>query len=266
MKKLLVFTDIHFVPEGETIIGLDPAERFAMGLGHALKNHADAERIIITGDLSHNGHRDEYKRLRTVLENCPLPVHLMVGNHDRRQPFLEVFPETPITEGGYIQQVVDIGHDRLILLDTQNEEADDTHSGHMCAHRLEWLEKTLADAPDRRITVFTHHPPILTGFKGMDWIGFHNRAEMITRLTAHGNIAQIISGHVHRTILGSAGGIPTAIFKSTCHQMPMALGYQDSSLAVDEPGAYGLLLLDDDGIVVHTEDFTLPETEISIYN
>jgi mRNA degradation ribonuclease J1/J2 len=42
--------------------------------------------------------------------------------------------------------------------------------------------------------------------------------------------------------------------------MPMILGDHDPSLSIDEPGAYGLLLLSDTGVVVHTEDFSLPES------
>lgn len=265
MPKVLVFTDIHFVPEGENIIGLDPAERFAEGLTHAIESHADADRIVITGDLAHNAAPAEYARLRTVLKDSPLPVSLMVGNHDRRAPFLSVFPETPVTETGHVQDIIDLEGFRLILLDTLNEESGDSHSGVMCPDRLDWLDGALATAGNRRIIVFTHHPPFLTGFKGMDWIGFKNRQDLTDRLIANGNVAQIISGHVHRTILGTAGGIPAAIFKSTCHQMPMALGFRDPRLSVDEPGAYGLLILDDEGVVVHTEDFTLPRHAPEIY-
>ena len=47
MQKIIVFTDIHILPEGGTIIGLDPAARFAQGLAHALDRHPDADRIGI---------------------------------------------------------------------------------------------------------------------------------------------------------------------------------------------------------------------------
>ena len=48
--------------------------------------------------------------------------------------------------------------------------------------------------------------------------------------------------------------------------MPMALGDQNPSLSIDEPGAYGLLLLGEGGVIVHGEDFTLPKAEAAIYS
>lgn len=271
MEKLLVFTDLHFLPEGETIIGLDPVERFSRGLAHAQTNHPDAARIIITGDLSHNGTEAEYIRLKAALADTTLPVSLMMGNHDRRAPFLNILPDTPQSPDGFVQDIIDLGNTRLVLLDTLNEASDDTHSGILCKTRLDWMDAAIAGAEGRRVILFMHHPPILTGFGGMDWIGLKSRAQLAERLAAHDNVHQIIAGHIHRTIQGGfatgAGRIiPTAIFKSPCHQMPMSLGFQDPHLSIDEPGAYGIVLLDTDGIIIHTEDFSLPPSESSTYD
>jgi len=265
MQKILVFTDTHIVPEGETIIGLDPLARFTQGLAHALDTHPDTARVVLCGDLAHNAAPPEYARLRAALDTCPLPVSLMLGNHDRRAPFLAAFPEAARTASGHIQHLTDLPGYRLVCLDTLNEATPDTHSGVLCTARLDWLDTALAGAGARRVIVFTHHPPIDTGLKGMDWIGLKNRHALAERLAAAGNVVQIVSGHIHRTIQGSAGGIPVAILKSPCHQMPMALGYQDPGLSIDEPGAYGLLLLTDDGVIVHTEDFTLSPREAAIH-
>ena len=80
MQKILVFTDIHIVPEGETIIGINPLARFMKGLAHALDSHPDAARVMLCGDLTHNAAPPDYARLRRALDTCPLPVSLMLGN------------------------------------------------------------------------------------------------------------------------------------------------------------------------------------------
>ncbi|MBC7178501.1 MAG: phosphodiesterase, partial [Roseovarius sp.] len=74
MQKILVFTDIHIVAQGQTIIGLDPFARFAQGLNHALARHPDAARIVLCGDLTHRAMPEEYARLRGALADCPLPI------------------------------------------------------------------------------------------------------------------------------------------------------------------------------------------------
>jgi 3',5'-cyclic AMP phosphodiesterase CpdA len=266
MQKILVFTDLHLLPEGETLIGLDPGARLAQGLAHATDAHPDAAHVILTGDLTHNAAPEEYARLHGVLSDCSIPISLMVGNHDRRAPFLKVFPETPTTAQGHVQKVIALDTHRLILLDTLNEYAADTHSGILCEDRLNWLDERLTEAAGTPCILFTHHPVFMTGFKGMDWIGLKSIAELSALLARHDNVVQVISGHVHRMIQGAINGIPAAVFKSPCHQMPMALGFQDPRLSVAEPGAYGIVLLSDEGVVVHTEDFTLPALDSSLYD
>lgn len=265
MQKLLVFTDVHLVPPGGTIIGLDPAERFQQALDHALTTHPDAARVVITGDLAHHGDPVEYSLLRDMLKALPLPVSLLIGNHDNRTAFRAAFPDTPVSDGGFVQSYLDLDQHRLVFLDTVDDMAEIEHSGLLCAQRLAWLDRVLTEARDRKVILFMHHPPITTGFAGMDRIGLRNRAELAALLQRHSNLCQIVAGHVHRTISGAAAGIPTAIFKSPCHQMPMALSNDDEHLSVDEPGAYGLLLLNGADVIVHTEDFGLSTQVTSGY-
>jgi 3',5'-cyclic AMP phosphodiesterase CpdA len=265
LHKVLVFTDLHILPEGETLIGLDPSARFAQALSHALAHHGDASRIVITGDLAHNGAPAEYARLRTLLSRCPIPVSLMLGNHDRRAAFAAAFPSVPLTSSGHCQQLHDLKGHRLILLDTLDEDAPDRRSGWLSPGRMRWLDSALLGAGDRLITIFTHHPPMECGFPAMDRIGLRNRDALIDRLRAHGRTAQIISGHIHRSISGSAGGLPVTIFKSPCHQAPMMLSGNDVHLSIDEPGAYGILLLTPSGVIVHSQDVGLPASPPQSY-
>lgn len=252
MRKILVFTDLHYCGEGQTIGHLDPHARFTEGLAHALEQFPDAERIIISGDLTHHGRPEEYARLRAALAGCPLPVHLMVGNHDSRSEFIAAFPDAPLTEDGHVQQVIDSDDTRLILLDTLDEGHD---AGRLCDARLSWLDAALASAEGRRTVVFAHHPPMSVGFDSMDAIGLINRAELLALLNRHATTCQIVSGHLHRTVSGAAGGIATAILKSPCHQSPILVPGMDTDTSVDEPGAYGILYIGEEGVLVHSEDF-----------
>jgi len=255
MRKLLVLTDLHITPESETIIGLDPAARLRKVLEHAAAHHADADRLILTGDLTNSGTAIEYDRLARNLQTLPWPVTYLLGNHDRRAGFCQRFPEAAVDADGFVQTVVDLPEALLICLDTLDEGGEPKQSGFLCDTRLDWLKSALTGAADRDVIVFLHHPPFLTGFGGMDSIGLRNRSELLAMLNAHGRVRLIVAGHIHRTITGNAEGIPAVTFKSPCHQMPMVLFSPDHSLSVDEPGAYGILLIGKDGaIVAHTED------------
>ncbi|MBZ0122410.1 MAG: metallophosphoesterase, partial [Roseovarius sp.] len=167
MHKLLVFTDIHITAPGETIIGLDPLTRFSRCLAHALAHHPDAARIVIAGDLTHTGAPAEYSRLHATLADCPIPVAMTLGNHDRRAAFRAAFGDVPVDPAGFVQSAHEAGNHRLILLDTADEEAEIVHSGRLCAARLDWLDDALDAAPDAPAVLFLHHPPIVTGFSGM---------------------------------------------------------------------------------------------------
>lgn len=252
--KVLVMTDIHITKEGRKIIGLDPMERFRACLDHALAHHADAECLILTGDLTHHGIKHQYERLRDVLADLPIPVHITLGNHDFRDQFVAHFPDVPRDPNGFVQSSVQLGAFKLILLDTHDPTVEPHHGGNICADRLGWLEdQTHGQAPGSCVLLM-HHPPFETGIPGMDAIGLTNRDALNQIVADTPAIAMSIAGHVHRSIWGIAGGKPSAVLKSPCHQGPLDLVDMDSSLSVNEPGAYGVLLLGDDGIVLHTQD------------
>jgi len=259
MHKALVFTDLHIPRAGETIIGLDPMARFAEGLAHALHRHPDAAHIIITGDLTHTGHAAEYARLAAALAACPIPITLTLGNHDHRPTFDAAFPDVTRTPDGHAQTALDLGGARLLVLDTHDDHGHaPPHGGWLCPARLDWLDRELAraDREGRPVVVLCHHPPFDTGFDGMDAIKLANGDELLHRLQ-RARVLHLICGHIHRTIHLSLDGLPASVLKSPCHQMPLLLGPQDVHLSVDEPGAYGVLIVSGRQSTLFTEDFAL---------
>lgn len=262
MTKILVFTDLHMLPEGHTIIGLDARARLVQGLAHAARVHPDADRVILTGDLTHFGDEASYRRLKQALDGYPIPISMTLGNHDERRMFRSVFPEVAVDENGFVQEVIDFPDIRCLVLDTLIDlprDHPDHSKGVLCPARIAWLERELLEAGDKPVLIFLHHPPHDTGFKGMDAIKLQNGEALHDLLARFSNVRHIIAGHVHRTISGSHRGIPFSVFKSPLHQQPMPLDISDTSSSVDEPGAYGILVVTPDGLLVHTEDFEVAD-------
>jgi 3',5'-cyclic AMP phosphodiesterase CpdA len=133
-EKILLMSDIHITEPGMQIIGLDPAARFRRCLARAAEHHADAAHLFLMGDLTHHGQVAQYKTLKQCLADQPFPTTLMLGNHDRRRAFAEVFPEC---EAGFRQGRHSFGDTDVLYLDTLNGQAEDRHSGRLCPDRLD---------------------------------------------------------------------------------------------------------------------------------
>ncbi|SMY08433.1 phosphodiesterase [Flavimaricola marinus] len=262
MSRVVVLTDLHIRAEPEP--GKPDADaRLLSAIDHINRYQSDADLVIVTGDLAHSGERAAYDKLASHLTRLALPHVLMLGNHDNRAAFLDAFPQISPDENGHVQQVVDLPEARLICLDTLNGPPYSypfSHLGVLCAERLAWLDAALSGT-DRPCILFMHHPAHKTGFAAMDAIMLMHGPAFYDRILAHGNVAHIVCGHVHRTISGSHRGVPFSIFKSLVGQMPMLFDLMDFHMETDEPPAYGLLMISDDGVVAHSEDFGLTDLD-----
>jgi len=222
-----------------------------------MKHQSDADCVIITGDLTHKGDIASYQRLRELLIPLKLPTHLLLGNHDQRENFLTVFPETPTDPNGFIQNVIDTPDVRLVLLDTlfgPPYEYPASHAGQLCEKRLNWLEQALTES-GKPCVILMHHPPMETGFAAMDPIMLRDSDAFYDVVKRAGTVRHLICGHVHRTISGTNRGLSYSMFKSFVGQMPLNFETTDTKIEVHEPPAYGVLLPTPAGIIVHYEDF-----------
>ena len=247
--KLIQITDLHLVAPGETLFGLDPLARLAACLQDIEDHHGDADAIVVTGDLTHDGEIAAYEALAESLSGLTPPVHLMLGNHDRRDAFRTVFGDSHFT-AGFVQKSVDLDGRRLILLDTLKEGAVE---GELCPARLGWLERQLAGAGDGGALVFAHHPPFRLHMPALDRVRL-GEAEAFARIANDaGNVRHVFAGHVHRPVSGSWRGIPFNAMRGTNQQT--ALVFEDRFVTSHEPPAYAVILVDGDGVVVHFHDF-----------
>ncbi|MCW0233896.1 MAG: phosphodiesterase [Ferrovibrio sp.] len=246
-------TDTHLVPPGQTLYDLDPQARLRLCLDDIVRRHADAAFVVITGDLTHWGAPEAYAALRDELARLPLPVHLLLGNHDSRPNFLQAFPQAPLDENGFVQRVLDTPAGRCIFLDS-NEP--DVSWGVLCDRRLAWLDAELKAETDRPVFLFCHHPPFPVGIRKMDTIGLREPEKFAAVVRPHAaRIRHFFFGHLHRPICGSWLGIPFSTMRATSHQVALDFVSDGIVPGSHEPPAYAVVRVDPDHVVVHFHDF-----------
>lgn len=253
MIKIIQITDPHLVEPGETLLGLDPLARLDACLAHVSANHADADLVVVSGDLTDDGSPAAYAALRQLLSTLALPWRLMVGNHDKRSALFAAFPEAE-GEGGFAHGSLDTGEGRLILLDTLEPQRV---GGRLCEARLAWLERELEAARSRPVYLFMHHPPFPVHLPALDRIRLMDAEALLDVLRRHGNVRHIFAGHVHRPISGTWHGIGFSTLFGTSHQSE-AIFHENRFATSFEAPAYGVIFVDDASVVVHAVGFLPP--------
>ncbi|MHB0790083.1 phosphodiesterase [Bradyrhizobium sp. 5.13L] len=249
--KIIQITDLHLVSIGDRLFDNDPGERLKSCLADVAKHHADAELCVITGDLAHHGQKGAYVRLREALEVLPMPVRLLLGNHDDRANFREVFAEAPVDSFGFVQSMLDAPAGRFLFLDTKRSGS---HAGLYCEPRRAWLRARLEEAEGRPIYLFMHHPPLPVHFRPADEIMLDDGAAFGKILEEH-SIRHLFFGHVHRPITGSWQNIPFSTLRGLNHQLWLDFSHERGIPCSMEPPAYAIAFLNADAVVIHTHDF-----------
>ncbi|CAN7727748.1 phosphodiesterase [Phyllobacterium sp. LjRoot231] len=248
--KIIQVTDLHLVAPGEALCDLDPLARLQACITDINQNHGDAELVIFTGDLSDTGDEVTYRALAGELTKLLPPFRLMLGNHDDRNAFLNVF-DTVQVEDGFVQSVEDTREGRLIMLDTL---VPGRPEGRLDEVRLRWLQQRLVEVGDRPVFLFSHHPPFPIYMPLLDRMGIIEADALYALLKEHGNVRHIFAGHAHRPIAGSWRGIPISVLRGTNHQS--ALDFDPDRIAVThEPPAYAVIFIGKDSVIAHFHDF-----------
>lgn len=251
--KIIHISDIHLTVPGEDMGGLDPHARFARALADVVKNHADAARIIITGDLAHWGERPAYEALRDAIADLPIPVRLMIGNHDDRASFRAVFADHPTDANGFVNHAETLGDTRFIYLDSVGQR---THAGHFCADRRAWLQAQLADCARARI--FLHHNPMRVGLPAEDKIALveADRAPFRQLIETYAaKIDYLHFGHVHAPIHGRFAGVQFASVPSTGNQSIPDMTEPTLLQGAPMAPAYFVVLIEGDDTIIHQIPF-----------
>lgn len=256
MLTIAQITDLHITTDKDPV----NKERNEMRLRAVLRAlHERKPRpvaIIASGDLVDRGETEEYVELKKIIDEVEIPLFLGLGNHDRRAPFREIFPSTPVDPNGFVQWDADIDDLRVVMLDTLDEAK--ANDGAFCKKRAAWLDKTLKKARRKPTIIVLHHPPIASG---ICWMDPDPDSEWITRLRhsldGQKQVLTAISGHIHRAYFGMFAGHTLSVGPATSIQLTLDLTEVDMrvpdgrEILVDEPPGYTLLMWHNGELATH---------------
>ncbi|WP_300296802.1 phosphodiesterase [Ferrovibrio sp.] len=209
--------------------------------------------ILLTGDLVDLGRPEEYDHLKSILSPLKQRIIAIPGNHDERDAMRDAFAHggyLPKERGSFLQFAIDDEYPlRIVGLDTL---IPGQGGGELCAERLDWLDRTLAQKPDMPTLVLMHHPPFETGIGHMDRIGLKGREDFAAIMARHNQVELILCGHLHRTIRASIGGRPALTCPSPAHQVALDIDPQAPSCFRMEPPGFMLHWWKDARLVSHT--------------
>ena len=236
MTSIVQITDLHVRPEGMAAYRVCESNALTeRALRAVARLKPDA--VIITGDLTDCGLASEYQLLDAMVRrNLHMPVHVIPGNHDRREALLAALPGVPSTDG-FIQYAVEAGPVRLVMLDTVVPGAG---HGSLDGGRLEWLDHTLAERPEQPTLIAMHHPPFVCGIAHMDRIRLQDEAGFTAVVARHPQVRRVVCGHHHRPIVTQVAHAVASISPSVVNAVEFDLDPSGPPGFVLEPPAFQL--------------------------
>ena len=246
-------SDPHIVEEGLQLLGrIDTATMLQAAVAHVNGLDPQPDLVLLTGDLVNEGKPEEYAHLRRLLEPLRAPYHLVPGNHDLTPELRAAFPDhVHGSADGRADGVID-GPLRIVTLDSSRYPEP---GGALDPEQLDWLDATLAAAPDHPTVVAVHHPPFATGIAHMDTMALdapsaRGLEQVISR---HQQVERVLSGHLHRMITRRFAGTVALTSPGTAHAVVLDLGDRTPAWNREPPAILLHQWTPSGGLVTHLE-------------
>jgi Icc protein len=257
-RRIVQLTDCHLFADPQAELReVRVRETFERVLDAVERQYPDADRLILTGDLTHDERPATYRSLRDRLARWVSRLRLIPGNHDNRRMMRDVFSERITALDDRNVFVDDLAEWRLIGLDSQ---VPGSLHGELGDAQRAWLEERLKERPGRPTILFVHHPPVAVQSAWLDRIGLLDAEPLLERTSPSSAVRAVGCGHVHQEFAITIGAATVLTTPSTGVQFrPRTETLEVDALA---PG-FRVFELESDGTFVtrveRLADSTLPE-------
>lgn len=173
-------------------------DRFLQALDRA--QHFGATHLVLTGDLTASGARDQFVELAGCLERWPSDrVAMTPGNHDGSVKDWAKAMAGPLRRFTHLSRVgvADLGDVIIAVASTQIDQPWPMACGKVNGAQLHLLRACVEFSRARLVVVAMHHPPIESPLDRFD--GLINRDE-VAAIIANGPNLHVLCGHDHRVL------------------------------------------------------------------
>jgi Icc protein len=225
------FSDTHIVRPGarlrdvdtietltrvvETVNGLNPQPAFVVIGGDLVSPDIAPEVKAKTRELTVRDYESSYEIFHSLVSRLNVPVHYVMGNHDRRVPFRRVIQHDPQPTDWPHYYAFTAGQYRVCILDSLQPGKDGGYLGYA---QVAWLRKQLHQHAEFPTILVVHHQAVPVGIRVLDQIMLIDAEDLWQVVHEVNNVCAVVSGHVHLPFAGQRDGIPVFTTPSTCFQ------------------------------------------------
>jgi Icc protein len=193
--KVLHITDSHlYADTGKKLKNIQVESSFQQILSHARRHHANAELVILGGDMAQDERLETYQRLCSHLSDWSVPFLLSPGNHSNGNNLREALLGTLIRQQHWGQGIV-MGNWHVISLDSscRNEVAGD-----LSERELNRLKTLLKASRSEHVLLAVHHHPLPVQCAWLDQIMLRNAHDFWSVVDTSDRVRAVLHGHTHQ--------------------------------------------------------------------
>jgi 3',5'-cyclic-AMP phosphodiesterase len=203
----------------DTVNALNPQPAFVVIGGDLVSPDIIPEVRDKTRVLTVRDYENSYEIFHSLISRLQVPVHYVMGNHDRRVPFRRVIHHDPQPTDRPYYYAFTAGDYRLCILDSLQPPND---GGALGPAQLAWLRKELHQHAEVPTLLVVHHQAMPVGIQVLDQIMLLDAEDLWQIVHEVNNVCAVLCGHVHLPYTGQRDGIPVFATPSTCFQFTEA--------------------------------------------